>query len=156
MGNPNTKQIQKEEYRKIRSAALHDLVHGRSVYVLAFIVPLIIMVAVYAIRSIFPFGENCYLRSDMYHQYCPFFSELWEKLRTGGSLEYTWDIGLGSNFIALYGYYLSSPSNWFIALFPQEYMIEIMNSIILLKLAGSSLSFTYYLCKHNNKTQLIN
>lgn len=154
MGNPNTKQIQKEEYRRIRAAALHDLVHGRAVYVLAFIVPLIIMVAVYVIRSIFPFGESCYLRSDMYHQYCPFFSELWEKIRTGGSLEYTWDIGLGSNFVALYGYYLSSPSNWFIALFPQEYMIEIMNAIILLKLAGSSLSFTYYICKHNNKTHL--
>ena len=31
MGNPNTKQIQKEEYRKLRAAALHDLVHGRAV-----------------------------------------------------------------------------------------------------------------------------
>ena len=133
MANPNTRQISRKEFQQLRDAALHDLVHGKAVYLLAFVVPLIIMIAVYAIRDIFPFGENCYLRSDMYHQYAPFFSELWEKIRTGGSLEYSWNIGLGTNFIALYGYYLSSPSNWFIALFPQKYMIEMMNIIILLK-----------------------
>lgn len=140
--------------RKYRAYALNDLVNGKAVYVLSILVPLVIMVAIYVIRGIWPFGDVCYLRSDMYHQYCPFFSELWEKIRTGGSLEYSWDIGLGSNFMAIYGYYLSSPTNWFIALFPQKYMIEIMNVIILLKLAASSFTCTYYLCKHNNKIHI--
>lgn len=134
--------------------ALRDLTHGKAVYIMSFVVPLVIMIAIFIIRDIYPFGDNCYLRSDMYHQYCPFFSELWEKIRTGGSLYYSWDIGMGTNFLAVFGYYLSSPVNWFIALFPQKYMIEIMNSIIILKIAASGFTFTYYLCKHNSKRHL--
>lgn len=123
---------------------------GEITYIIAFVIPLIIMTALYIAREIYPFGNNCYLRSDMYHQYAPFFSELWNKLRHGESLTYSWDIGMGTNFTALYAYYLASPSNWFIVLFPQKYMIEIMNVIIILKLCLSSLTFTYYISKHFN------
>ena len=123
---------------------------GGITYIIAFVIPLIIMTALYIAREIYPFGNNCYLRSDMYHQYAPFFSELWNKLRHGESLTYSWDIGMGTNFTALYAYYLASPSNWFIVLFPQKYMIEIMNVIIILKLCLSSLAFTYYISKHFN------
>lgn len=123
---------------------------GGITYIIAFVIPLIIMTALYIAREIYPFGNNCYLRSDMYHQYAPFFSELWNKLRHGKSLTYSWDIGMGTNFTALYAYYLASPSNWFIVLFPQKYMIEIMNVIIILKLCLSSLTFTYYISKHFN------
>lgn len=135
--------------------AIKDMITGKPVFVFAFMIPLVVMVAIYALRGIFPFGEVCYLRSDMYHQYCPFFAELWEKIRTGGSLEYSWDVGLGSNFIAIYGYYLSSPINWLIAFFPQDWMIEIMNVIILLKTAFASLTCTYYLCAHNKKIHIM-
>lgn len=121
---------------------------GNITYFAAFLLPLIMMVALYYTKKIYPWGDNCYLRSDMYHQYAPFFSELWHKIRSGESLTYSWDIGMGINFTSLYAYYLASPTNWLIALFPQKNMIEIMNSIIILKIAASSLSITYYLTKH--------
>ena len=142
-------------HKQYRDEAIKELVNGKPVYIFAFLVPMIIMVAIYAIREIFPFGETCYLRSDMYHQYCPFFSELWDIIRNGGSLEYSWDTGMGSNFMAIYGYYLSSPINWFIGFFPHDAMIEVMNVIIILKLALSSLFCTMFLCKRNNKTHLL-
>lgn len=130
-----------------------SILNSNLTYVIAFVLPLIMMVALYYTREIFPWGKNCYLRSDMYHQYAPFFSELWHKIRHGESLTYSWDIGMGTNFTSLYAYYLASPVNWFIVLFPQKYMIEIMNSIIILKIAASSLSITYYITKHfNTKT----
>ena len=119
-------------------------------YYISFFLPLIIMIAIFAVRGIFPFGDNVYLRSDMYHQYCPFFSELWDKIRNGGSLFYSWEAGLGSNFTALYGYYLSSPLNWFIGFFPHNYIIELMNIIILIKLSLASTAFTYYIDKRFN------
>jgi len=62
---------------------------------------------------------------------------------------------MGTNFTSLFAYYLASPSNWFVALFPQKYTIEIMNAFIILKIAGSSLSLTYYLTKHNNNKHVI-
>ena len=74
---------------------------GNIVYIIAFFIPVIIFTALYFAREIFPFGNNCYLRSDMYHQYAPFFSELWYKIRNAESLTYSWDIGMGTNFTEL-------------------------------------------------------
>ena len=125
-----------------------SILNSNLTYVIAFVLPLIMMAALYYTREIFPWGSDCYLRSDMYHQYAPFFSELWHKIRNGESLTYSWDIGMGTNFTSLYAYYLASPANWFIVLFPQKYMIEIMNSLIILKIAGSSLAITYYITRH--------
>ena len=69
--------------------------------VVAFIIPLVILIIIYYMRGIYPFGDNTYLRSDCYHQYAPFMKELYNKLTTGGSLTYSWNIGLGVNFSAL-------------------------------------------------------
>lgn len=154
MNNSKPVKIESTGKRAERASAIYDLTHGKAVYIMSFIVPLVIMIAIFAIRDIYPFGDKCYLRSDMYHQYCPFFSDLWYKIRNGESLFYSWNIGMGTNFLAVFGYYLSSPTNWIIGLFPQKYMIEMMNIIILLKLAGSSLTCTYYLCKHNGKRHI--
>ena len=68
---------------------------------IAFAAPILIMLIIFIQRGIFPFGDQTYLRTDLYHQYAPFFSEFRHKLQTGGSLLYSWDIGLGVNFAAL-------------------------------------------------------
>ena len=81
-------------------------------FLLSFFIPVIIMIGIFIQRKIFPFGDNSFLRTDMYHQYAPFMNEFMEKIKHGGSLSYSWNIGMGSNFIALYAYYLASPANW--------------------------------------------
>lgn len=40
--------------------------HGNLTYIVAFLIPLIMFIALYYVREIYPFGDNCYLRSDMY------------------------------------------------------------------------------------------
>jgi uncharacterized membrane protein YfhO len=115
----------------------------------AFFVPMVIMVIIFAQRGIFPFGEESFLRTDMYHQYAPFFSEFRYKLTHGGSLLYSWDIGMGVNFAALYAYYLASPLNWLLVLCPKNYVIEFMTYLIVFKIGLSGLSFSWYLRRHN-------
>lgn len=114
----------------------------------AFLIPVLIMIIIFVQRGIFPFGENSFLRTDMYHQYAPFFSEFHHKIRSGGSLLYSWDVGGGVNFAALYAYYLASPLNWLIILCPKAYIIEFMTYMIVLKIGLSGLSFAWYLRKH--------
>lgn len=114
----------------------------------AFWVPVIIMLIIFIQRRIFPFGDNSFLRTDMYHQYAPFFSEFHDKLRNGGSLLYSWDVGGGVNFAALYAYYLASPVNWLIILCPKGFIIEFMTYMIVLKIGLSGLTFAWYLRKH--------
>ena len=116
--------------------------------VAAFFVPVVAMIIIFAQRGIFPFGEECFLRTDMYHQYAPFFSEFQYKLTHGGSLLYSWDIGMGVNFSALYAYYLASPVNWLLILCPKKFIIEFMTILIVLKTGLSGLSFSWYLKKH--------
>lgn len=115
---------------------------------IALFVPMIVMVIIFIQRGIFPFGDQSFLRTDMYHQYAPFFSEFQHKLRNGGSLLYSWDIGMGVNFSALYAYYLASPMNWLILLCPKAYIIEFMTYMIVLKIGLSGFTFAWYLKKH--------
>ena len=117
-------------------------------FLLAFFLPVFIMILIFAGKSIFPFGDNSFLRTDMYHQYAPFFSEFWEKLHTGGSLTYSWDIGLGTNFTALFGYYLSSPVNWFVFFCPRGFIIEFMTYLIVIKIGLCGFTMSWYLSKH--------
>lgn len=115
---------------------------------IAFFIPMVIMVIIFIQRGIFPFGDESFLRTDMYHQYAPFFSEFQHKLRNGGSLLYSWDIGMGVNFAALYAYYLASPMNWLILLCPKSLVIEFMTYMIVFKTGLSGLTFAWYLRKH--------
>ena len=74
----------------------------------AFLIPLLISVIICIDHEVYPFGERCLLQVDMYHQYCPFFTEFVDKLRSGESLMYSWTIGLGADFVSLFAYYLAS------------------------------------------------
>ena len=92
----------------------------RGISVLAFFVPAFIMLVLFIIRGIYPFGDRSFLFSDMYHQYMPFLSEFVHKIKAGEGLFYSYNVGIGSNFLALYVYYLASPFNWLVFLLPEE------------------------------------
>lgn len=115
---------------------------------LSFLLPLGIAMIVCIDHGVYPFGTQCILHVDMYHQYCPFFVEMMEKIKEGGSFLYSWQIGLGSDFVSLYAYYLASPLNWLLLLCPRGFVIEFMTILVLLKIAGAGFSFGYYLKEH--------
>lgn len=131
-------------YRKKKSS----LIKPSDAYMAAFLVPVLVMVIIFVQRRIFPFGEESFLRTDMYHQYAPFFSEFHHKLKEGGSLLYSWDVGMGVNFSALYAYYLASPLNWLLILCPKSLIIEFMTYSIVIKTGLAGLAMAYYLRKH--------
>lgn len=137
-----SRSFRKKEHRS------GSLVKDSDGLIAAFFVPVIIMIIIFAQRGIFPFGEESFLRTDMYHQYAPFFSEFQYKLTHGGSLLYSWDIGMGVNFSALYSYYLASPLNWLIVLCPKKFIIEFMTYMIVVKIGLSGLAFSWYLRRH--------
>ena len=123
-------------------------------YLLAFFIPVLSMIMIFIGKEIYPFGDRSFLRTDLYHQYAPFFQELKDKLANGESLFYTWDIGLGTNFMAIFAYYLSSPLNWFLFLCPSSLVIEFITYGIVLKMALSSLTMTWYLNRHNHTNSI--
>ena len=135
-------EYEEKEYSGSRGIALIRPGDGLTA---AFVVPVLIMIIIFIQRGIFPFGEESFLRTDMYHQYAPFFSEFQYKLTHGGSLLYSWDVGMGVNFSALYAYYLASPINWLLILCPKGLIIEFMTYTIVLKIGLAGLTMAWYL-----------
>ena len=66
--------------------------------VLAFFVPAFIMLILFIIRGIYPFGDRSFLFSDMYHQYMPFLSEFVHKIKAGEGLFYSYNVGIRIEF----------------------------------------------------------
>ncbi len=123
-------------------------------YLAAFGIPFLTVFVICAMEGVYPFGDRCILHIDMYHQYAPFFMELLDKLQSGGSLQYSWNVGLGSDFIATYAYYLASPMNLLLVLCPWKYVIEFMTLMIFIKMGLSGFSMTYFLSKHYGKEKM--
>lgn len=120
----------------------------KNIYLLSFCIPVVLMLGIFVVRGIYPFGRNSFMFSDMYHQYIPFLTEFWHKLHEGGSLAFSWHAGLGSDFTAIYAYYLASPLNWLAYLVPEAHLIEFMTYLIVCKIGLCGFSFSYYLSHH--------
>lgn len=119
---------------------------------------LIIMIAMYwIVNDIAPFGDKSIVLVDGLHQYLPFFSEYYEKLKNGENLLYSWNIGMGTNFLALWAYYLASPINLLIVLFPKNKLYMGVGIIIEIKIILSALTFAYMLIHRvpSNKKKLV-
>ena len=80
-------------------------------WVTASLMTAVFMIIVMVAMRIAPFGSNSFTLVDSMHQYVPFFSDFQGKIKEGGSLFYTWNVGGGQNFQSLLLYYMASPLN---------------------------------------------
>lgn len=113
--------------------------------VLAFFLPVIILGTVFALHGVYPFGGQQILVTDFWHQYYPFFSDFWHKIRQSSSLLWSWGNGLGTNYLALMAYYLASPLNFLVALFPHGWLREVITVFLLIKIGLAGSFFAAYL-----------
>lgn len=118
------------------------------IFILAFALPFITMMVLFAIQGIYPFGDRSFLNIDMYHQYFPFLTDFFHKLKEGDSLFYSWNAGIGSNFIALYAYYLATPINWLCIFIPEAHLMEFMSYLVIVKIGLCGLTACIYFSRH--------
>ncbi|MDR0531558.1 MAG: YfhO family protein [Oscillospiraceae bacterium] len=124
--------------------AARRLIENRYVW-LAFFVSAGLMIFVWFCLGMIPFGGKTILRMDLYHQYAPLFAELLERLKAGRSLLYSWDTGLGGNFLGNFYNYLASPAGLLVLLFGHNNIPEAIGVMILLKCAVASGAFAWFL-----------
>ncbi len=123
-------------------------------YVASFLLPFILTLLLFAIRKISPFGNITFLKKDLYQQYLPFFYEYYRKLKNGESLWYSWNGGLGANFLAVMAYYLASPLNLLCVIFPERLILEFMTYSVVIKTGLMGLTFSSYLSYRFKKRDL--
>ncbi|MFR1760567.1 YfhO family protein [Frisingicoccus sp.] len=121
--------------------------HKNIWYILAFIIPFVVAVTAFICQGMWPFGDRGISIIDSYHQYVPFFSELQYKWRHLDSLLYSWNGGLGMNFWAVVAYYLASPLNLLLLIFPKSMVMECFSFIYFIKIGLAGVSFAYFLRK---------
>ncbi len=108
---------------------------------------LFIILLVYFCYGIIPFGDGTVYRMDLYHQYGPLFSELYDRITSSESLIYSWNTGLGSSFFGNFLNYLSSPIGIIILFFGHKNTFEAIAAMIAIKAVLSSMAMSYYLKK---------
>lgn len=124
------------------------LKNKQKLYIVSFCIPFFTMLILFMASKIYPFGDRSFLNIDMYHQYFPFLTEFFHKLRSGDSIFYSWNAGIGSNFVALYAYYLASPINWLCILIPEAYLMEFMSYLVVIKIGLCGLTASIYMSRH--------
>lgn len=117
----------------------------------SFILPAALFLLTLAVCGIVPFGGKTLLISDLDTQYAEFMEEYRRVLLGQGSFFYSWNAGLGMNFTALIAYYLASPFNFLLVLFPADQLPLAVSVITTLKLGCAGLAFGGYLKRRFGK-----
>lgn len=111
----------------------------RLIALLSFVLPGLVMLWVYACAGIAPFGDRTVLVSDMSSQYVNFFCAL-----KNGDLFFSWSKALGTGYIGVFSYYVSSPLSILTLLAPNEAMPVALALLTVLKIALAGLSFCVF------------
>lgn len=119
-------------------------------YVVAFILPWLVVIINSFIADSWVTGNGSILTGDTTQQLVPFAYELWEKIHTGDSLAYTWNLAGGCDFQAVSGYFIS-PFTILLLIFPKTWIPNMMQFIMVLKWAFAAVTMVYffYHTRHN-------
>ena len=111
----------------------------------SFVLPLLLLLILWTILQLAPFGDNNLLVSDLGTQYMPFLSFLKRSFHEGLTSVYSFSNEIGESVIPLAAYYLLSPFNLLVFLFSYEQLPIAVLWIITLKIALMGTSMFYYL-----------
>lgn len=132
--------------KKIKEKVLNNIKENKWIYI-TFIVSSIIISVIYTFNHIRPFGNNSMLDVDFYHQYGPLLNELYDRVKEGSTLLFSFNTGGGIPFYRNFLNYLSSPFNIILFFFKKENIIMAFSIIIGLKAVMASVTMSYYLKK---------
>lgn len=114
-------------------------------YVLSFLLPACLLLACYACLGMAPFGDGSILAMDMSTQYVDFFCALKQ-----GDLFFSWSKGLGSAYIGVFSYYVSSPLSLLTLLVPNDLMPMGLLFLTVLKVGLAGLAFSVFSVRRNH------
>ena len=105
----------------------------------------VILCAVYAACRFWPFGPNSVMTGDLNSQYIPFYAHFYDAVRSGGSLFYADDLGMGGGAFALFAYYFASPFAWLYLVIAPEFYGQLCCIVYAAKVILAAAAFCFYL-----------
>ena len=121
----------------------------RFLYAFSALLPMTIMLVVWAFMGSYPFGTKSLMAVDFGQQYISFFGLLKNAVLTGdlSSLSYSFTKSLGGDMIGVLGYYLMSPFNIIYILTPLKHFGFAVFLTIWLRYGAIGMAFAFLLIK---------
>ena len=128
-------------------------------YTLSILIPAVMILAIFLLFTITPFGNRTWLTIDLGQQYVDFFSYYQDTLlHHPEQFFYSFSKSIGGEMVSLWAYYLLSPFNLLFLLIPRSAIAMGVSLLIFLKLVSCTVSFAVLLdvkFKQRNWTTLL-
>ncbi len=128
-------------------------------YTLSILIPAVMILAIFLLFTITPFGNRTWLTIDLGQQYVDFFSYYQDTLlHHPEQFFYSFSKSIGGEMVSLWAYYLMSPFNLLFLLIPTSKIAMGVSLLIFLKLVLSTVSFAVLLdvkFKQRNMTAVL-
>ena len=116
-------------------------------YILSFLIPAVLLFVTYMIFGVYPIGERSVLALDLNAQYVYYYDYMYDVFAGKESLFYCWSSTFSGEFFGTFAYYLASPFNFIVWLFPRTAITEGLLTMLLVKAAAGGLSCAFLLKK---------
>lgn len=120
-------------------------------YFISGLVVAVILLIVFLVKGMYPFGKNYIMWGDMYEQIVPMYYNFYDVIRNGKSILIDYTGGVASSFIPNFFYYISSPFTLLVLLFKRSDIPNAVNIIVLLKIVLATVTCNYFLDKKFKK-----
>lgn len=116
-------------------------------YFISGLIVAVILLIVFLVKGMYPFGKNYIMWGDMYEQIVPLYYNFYDVIRNGKSILIDYTGGIASSFIPNFFYYISSPFTFLVLLFQRNDIPNAVNIIVLLKIVLSAITCNCFLDK---------
>ena len=140
----------------MKKVNLRKWIDKNKYYLITGICSIAIVIALYVLNEVAPFGENSMLTVDFYHQYGPMLGELYDRVKNGYNLFYSFNMGMGLPFFRNFYNYMSSFFNIIIFLIKRYNLLASYSVIIGLKAVASAVCMNIFLNYKFKKKSYVN
>lgn len=133
---------------------LRDFCVKYKAYLLSFFIPAAVLFVSYMIFRVYPAGERSVLALDLNAQYVYYYDYMYDVFAGKESLFYSWSRTFSGEFFGTFAYYLASPFNFIVWLFPRTAITEGLLTMLLAKAASGGLACAFLLKKQRGFSDL--
>lgn len=123
-------------------------------YILSFFIPAVLLFISYMIFGVYPAGERSVLALDLNAQYVYYYDYMYDVFAGKESFFYCWSRTFSGEFFGIFAYYLASPFNFIVWLFPRTAITEGLLTMLLVKAAAGGLCCAILLKKQRGFSDL--
>lgn len=114
------------------------------VYIIPPFIVMAIMMVMFFLSGMYPFGNKSLAWCDMRQQVLPLMLDFKDILSGNGNLIFSWQNAGGMNFLGVFLFFISSPFTFLVALVEKSEMLLFMNILTMLKMMTCSITAVVY------------